>query len=541
MRNNAIPKPQCRNTGIGKLYIMTNIPQVMRQSAEAFAAYRNIRPAQRAQFLESIAAALEARREALTTITQKETHLPPARLNGELSRTTGQLRMFANLVKEGSWVMAVIDTADARRMPPKPDTRKMSVPLGPVVVFGASNFPYAFSTAGGDTASALAAGCSVVVRAHFAHPRTSALVFEAIQEAIKTCNMPEHTVQHVSEAGQEAIRTNMPEHTVQHVAEAGNETGKALVTHPLTAAVAFTGSMNGGMALMRYAQERAVPIPVFAEMGSINPVLLLPGKLKENTAALAQKMAASITLGMGQFCTQPGLMIGVKGPELEGFLEQLAAEIGAFSPHEMLHKGIAANYDSRIAALTGKKELHIVAGNTAAAVNDDPRVTPSSDKAQTPARNTATICTVNPPGFLNDVELREEIFGPYSLLVQCDNETEMEQVMNSLGGQLTATLMATEEDLQQHAGLLDRCLQTAGRVIVNEVPTGVEVCASMVHGGPFPAASDPRFTSVGASAIQRWVRPVCFQNFPEHLLPEALQNANPLHIRRMVNNEWTNT
>lgn len=450
--------------------------------------------------------------------------------------------------------MAVIDTADARRMPPKPDTRKMSVPLGPVVVFGASNFPYAFSTAGGDTASALAAGCSVVVRAHFAHPRTSALVFEAMQEAIKT--------------------SGMPEHTVQHVTETGNETGKALVTDELTAAVAFTGSMNGGTALMRYAQERAVPIPVFAEMGSINPVLLLPGKLKENDPALAQKLAASITLGMGQFCTQPGLMIGVKGPELDVFLQQLAAEIKAFSPHEMLHEGIAANYDARVAGLTGKRELRVAAFSAAAnydsrgeasagekgqgaassveaptgktkprpaaqsavAANHD-----SPGKTSTNKQHTAIITTVAARDFLKDAALREEIFGPYSLLVQCADTTEIEQVMDSLGGQLTATLMATEEDLAQHAGLLGRCLQIAGRVIVNEVPTGVEVCASMVHGGPFPAASDPRFTSVGASAIQRWARPVCFQNFPEHLLPEALQNANPLHIRRMVNNEWTNT
>lgn len=467
----------------------------MQQSAAAFAEYRNTGPAQRALLLETIAAALEARREALTTISHTETNLPLARLNGELSRTTGQLKMFANLVKEGSWVMAAIDTADAQRTPPKPDTRKMSVPLGPVAVFGASNFPYAFSTAGGDTASVLAAGCTAVVRAHFAHPRTSAMVFEAMQEAVKTCQLPEHTVQHVTEAG--------------------NAAGKALVLHPLTAAVAFTGSQKGGMALLRYAQERPDPIPVFAEMGSVNPVLLLPGKLAENAAALAQKMAASITLGMGQFCTNPGLMIGIAGTALDGFLRHLSEEIGRFVPHQMLHEGITANYDESVLLISSKPEARIV------------------------AHNTAMIATVTAEDFLRDVSLREEIFGPYSLLVQCRDEADMHKVMDSLGGQLTATLMVTDEDLQRHAGLIERCVRIAGRVIVNEVPTGVEVCSSMVHGGPFPATTDPRFTSVGASAIQRWARPVCFQNFPDQLLPEALQNANPLRIWRRVNNEWT--
>ncbi|MBO9153752.1 aldehyde dehydrogenase (NADP(+)) [Chitinophaga sp. GCM10012297] len=475
---------------------MTILSQIMQQSATAFAEYRKTGPAQRALFLETVAAALEARREALTTITHQETHLPLARLNGELSRTTGQLKLFANLVREGSWIMAAIDTADAQRTPPKPDTRKMSVPLGPVVVFGASNFPYAFSTAGGDTASVLAAGCTAVVRAHFAHPQTSALVFEAMQEAIRSCNLPEHTVQHVTEPG--------------------NETGKTLVMHPLTAAVAFTGSQKGGMALLGYARERPDPIPVFAEMGSVNPVLLLPGKLAEDAAALAKKMAASITLGMGQFCTNPGLMIGVAGEQLDEFQRHLAEEIGRFSPHRMLHEEITARYDESVSVITSKPEVRIVANNTAA------------------------FATITAAGFLRDVSLREEIFGPYSLLVQCRGEAEMLRVIDSLGGQLTTTLMATDEDLRQNAALIERCTRIAGRVIINEVPTGVEVCASMVHGGPFPATTDPRFTSVGASAVQRWVRPVCFQNFPGHLLPEALQNANPLGIWRTVNNEWTN-
>lgn len=474
-----------------------NIHQVLQRSGEAFAAYGKTSTAQRAIFLETIAAALEARREALTAITHEETNLPAARLNGELTRTTGQLKMFANLLREGSWVMAAIDTADAQRTPPKPDTRKMAVPLGPVVVFGASNFPYAFSTAGGDTASALAAGCTVVIRAHYAHPRTSALVFEAMQEAVKICGLPPHTIQHVTAPG--------------------NETGKELVTHPLTTAVGFTGSLSGGKALMQYAAERPVPVPVFAEMSSINPVLLLPGKLKENAAALASKMAASITLGMGQFCTNPGLMIGMAGAELDAFLEQLKTDIAQFSPQPMLHEGIRQHYETCATAIATKQQVRIVADQT------------------------AMIATISAQHFLDDPHFREEVFGPFSLLVQCHNKSEMQQVLGSVQGQLTATLMATEEDLREHADLLESCARIAGRVIINEVPTGVEVCASMVHGGPFPAASDPRFTSVGTSAIQRWVRPVCFQNFPDHLLPEALQNANPLRIWRTVNNEWTNT
>lgn len=469
----------------------------MQQSGEAFAAYGKASAAQRAVFLETIAAAIEARREALTTITHEETNLPAARLNGELTRTTGQLKMFAGLLREGSWVSAVIDTADAQRTPPKPDTRKMSVPLGPVVVFGASNFPYAFSTAGGDTASALAAGCTVVVRAHFGHPRTSALIFEAMQEAVKTCGLPPHTIQHVTTPG--------------------NETGKELVMHPLTAAVGFTGSLSGGTALMRYASERAAPVPVFAEMSSINPVLLLPGKLKEDAPGLARKLAASITLGMGQFCTNPGLIIAVEGEGLELFKDSLADEIRKFAPQPMLHEGITRNYETRTAAVA------------------------VLDAVRPVVENVAMIQTVEAKDFMEDTLLREEIFGPYSLIVQCHDAEEMQQVLNSVRGQLTATLMATGEDLHRHADLLENCTRIAGRVIINEVPTGVEVCAGMVHGGPFPATSDPRFTSVGTSAIQRWVRPVCYQNFPDQLLPEALQNANPLRIWRTVNNEWTNT
>ncbi len=469
----------------------------MQQSAGAFTAYSKTAPAQRAIFLETIAAAIEARREALTTITHEETNLPAARLNGELTRTTGQLKMFAGLLREGSWVSAVIDTADAERTPPKPDTRKMSVPLGPVVVFGASNFPYAFSTAGGDTASALAAGCTVVVRAHFAHPRTSALIFGAMQEAVDTCGLPPHTIQHVTTPG--------------------NEAGKELVMHPLTAAVGFTGSLSGGTALMRYASERAAPVPVFAEMSSINPVLLLPGKLKEDAPGLARKLAASITLGMGQFCTNPGLLIAMEGEELNLFKETLAEEIGKFAPQPMLHEGITRSYETRTAAVA------------------------ALDAVRSVAENVAMIQTVEAESFMKDALLHEEIFGPYSLIVQCRDAGEMQQVLNSVQGQLTATLMAAGEDLGRYPDLLASCTRIAGRVIINEVPTGVEVCAGMVHGGPFPATSDPRFTSVGTSAIQRWVRPVCFQNFPDHLLPEALQNANPLRIWRIVNNEWTNT
>lgn len=499
---------------------MSQIEEIMQHSQAAFAVYSKTTPAQRAQFLQSIAEQIEVKRELLVAKAHEETHLPLPRLNNEITRTTSQLKMFAAYITEGSWVAAAIDN-----LPSKPDTRKMLVPIGPVVVFGASNFPFAFSTAGGDTASALASGSTVVVKGHSAHAGTSLLVNEAIQEAIRL--------------------SGMPEHTLQHVLGPGNTIGKELVKHPHTTGVGFTGSFSGGTALLRYAAEREKPIPVFAEMSSINPVVLLPDTLTQDAETLAKKLAGSITLGMGQFCTNPGLLVGIKSPALEKFLSKLGEEVSQVTPQPMLHEGIYDNYTQGLKEMLSLKGINIVYKETSAkdAVSVDG---PASAKDTVSVKETASaptpaIASVSAADFLNIPHFREEVFGPFSLLVICADKTELTQVLQSIKGQLTATIMATDKDLADNRDIITLQTSLAGRVIINEVPTGVEVNSSMVHGGPFPATSDARFTSVGASAIQRWVRPVCFQGFPDALLPEELQNANPRGIWRTVNNEWKNS
>ncbi|UYQ94839.1 aldehyde dehydrogenase (NADP(+)) [Chitinophaga horti] len=482
----------------------TNVEEVMDNAAKAFDEYKRLSAARRADFLEAIAQELEAAKESLVAAAHAETNLPLPRLNGEVGRTTGQLRLFANLLREGSWVNAVIDTADPSRTPARPDLRKMSLPLGPVAVFSASNFPFAFSTAGGDTASALAAGCPVVVKGHSAHLQTSLLVFEAMQKAIKAAGVPEFTIQHITGPG--------------------NQVGKALVQHPAIAAVGFTGSFSGGTALVEYSSQRAVPVPVFAEMSSINPVVLFPDALKQQGAQLAQTYAGSITLGMGQFCTNPGLLLAVKSAELDQFVGLLAEDIAKVAPAKMLHSGICKSYHHGLEEVLSHKDVELV-----------------KQSAQAPADLEAypTLARVTGAAFLADAALREEVFGPFSLVVVCENKAELVQVLKSLKGQLTTTLMATPTDIQANRDILDLQATLAGRIILNAAPTGVEVCAAMVHGGPFPATTDARFTSVGSSAIQRWVRPVCFQGFTDDMLPEELQNANPLNIWRNVNNQLT--
>lgn len=478
---------------------------VMQQAQQAFEAYKKTDAHAKAVFLQQIGAAIEAAREELVATAHEETHLPLPRLNGEISRTTGQLQLFANLLQEGSWVEAAIDTADDTRTPARPDIRKMLVGMGPVVVFGASNFPFAFSTAGGDTASALAAGCSVVVKAHPAHEKTSQRVFEAIQQAIATCKLPQHLVQHVSDTG-----TNL---------------AKALVQQEYTTAVGFTGSFAGGKAIWRYANERERPIPVFAEMSSINPVVLFPNKLKQQPQQLAQQYAGSITLGMGQFCTNPGLLLAIKGEGLNEFLQTLSDEIKKIVPQPMLHEGIYKAWQRNVNTLLEQQEAELLvqSAQEAAAIAPLPVI------AKVPAQ-----------AFIANPVFREEVFGPFSLVVECASKAELIEVLAQVKGQLTTTLMATEEDLTAHQDILEAQQSLAGRIIINSVPTGVEVCAAMVHGGPYPATTDARFTSVGSSAIQRWVRPLCYQGFPDALLPDALKNANPLKIWRTVNNQLTN-
>jgi NADP-dependent aldehyde dehydrogenase len=479
------------------------IDQVMQQAAEAFGYYKLVSPLNKALFLESIADNMESLGDALIAKASAETNLPAARLTGERGRTTMQLRMFAQMLREGSWVEAAIDTAIPDKNPAKPDIRKMLYPLGPVVVFGASNFPFAYSTAGGDTSSALAAGCPVVVKAHQAHLQTSIMVAEAIQKAI--------------------VSTGMPANVFQHVTESSFEAGKSLVQHPATAAVGFTGSFSGGKALYDYAAERQNPIPVFSEMGSINPVLFLPDTLQHNAVQLAKQYAGSITLGMGQFCTNPGLLIAIEDEGLTQFLDTLAQEINAVQPAKMLHTGIQKAYFEKMQAALQEKGVKLLAQSA---------TTPGILEAL-PA-----VTVVEGAVFLQNPLLHEEVFGPYSLLVKCKDIHELEEVWKSLKGQLTTSLMGTDKDFSDYPALLEIAPSIAGRIVFNGVPTGVEVCPSMVHSGPFPACTDSRFTAVGIGSVKRWVRPVCFQNCPDHLLPDALKQANPLHIWRLVDNSF---
>ena len=458
--------------------------------------------AERARLLRAIADNLAANGEAIVARAQLETGLPLPRLQGELARTTGQLRLFAEVVEEGSWVDARIDEALPERKPlPRADVRSMLRPLGPVAVFGASNFPLAFSVPGCDTASALAAGNPVVVKAHPAHPGTSQLAAEAIQAAVSACGLP---------AGVFAI-----------LFDAGIEVGTALVQHPAIKAVAFTGSAAGGQALMRLANERAEPIPCFAEMGSTNPLFVLPDAMRERGAALAQGLQGSFTLGSGQFCTKPGLVfVPEQGSSV--FLDQLRAGVSTLGGHGMLTPGIAARYREDVQGRLASGEAEWIAGE-----QDAP--------AGAGAAASAAVFSVPLAAFLESRELEDEIFGPTTLLVHYGQSADLIEAAHRLHGHLTATLHATEADLSEAAELVRVLEGKVGRILFNGYPTGVEVCHAMVHGGPFPATSDGRSTSVGTRAMLRFARPVCYQDFPDAVLPMPLRRANPLRIQRMVN------
>jgi len=476
--------------------ILQKVNEAMNCAGAAAPVWSQTAPELRARFLETIAAEMEALASDLIQTAIQETNLDEARLNGERMRTTGQLRMYAAMLREGSWVEAAIDTA----LEARPDLRKMYTALGPVVVFGASNFPLAYSTAGGDTASALAAGCPVVVKAHPAHPRTSLLVAGAIDRAAAACNVPEGVFQHIEDEG--------------------FETGKALVVHPQTRAVGFTGSLSGGMALHGYAQQRPDPIPVFAEMGSVNPMLVLPEAVSKRGEAIAQACAGSITLGMGQFCTNPGLMLGIDCRGLRHFIEVLGQHITQSKSAPMLHPGIQQSYTEKLSKTLGSKGVFLAGQADAAA--------PS-----------AAVAWVSGDDFLQNPHLHEEVFGPFSLMVLCKDAAQLAQALDALGGQLTCSLWAEPEDLQAMPELLDITRRKAGRIVLNGVPTGVAVAPAMTHGGPFPASTDSRFTAVGIHAVRRWVRPVSFQNFTDDLLPDELKNNNVRGIWRLVNNAWT--
>ncbi|MCF0060094.1 aldehyde dehydrogenase (NADP(+)) [Dyadobacter chenwenxiniae] len=482
------------------------VHQTMTLASKAFAEYAKIPAIRRADFLIAITEEILAIGDILLERASLETGLPFARLQGERARTINQLTQFAELLCEGSWVDASIDTALPDRQPvPKPDIRKMLVPIGPVIIFGSSNFPFAYSVAGVDTGPALAAGNPVVVKAHAAHPGVSDLTAQAIVKA--------------------AQRTGMPDGVFSMLYDDGFEVGTALVKHPASKAVGFTGSMKGGMALFKMAQERDEPIAVFAEMGSVNPIVVLPEYLENNALELGKTLAGSVSLGAGQFCTNPGLVFVTKTQGLITFTDSYKNEILTTTSATMLTAGICKNYYKLRDHAFEQQDVNILAVSA--------QMSGEENQAQ------ASIATVSGKSFIANPKLHEEVFGPFSLLVICEDTNEMLEAIAHLKGQLTCSLMAEESEVNTNKDIVDKLSQISGRFILNGVPTGVEVCPSMHHGGPFPATADAKFTSVGRHSILRFVRPQSFQGWPDTLLPDELKNSNPLGIFRLVNNQFS--
>ncbi|SEL84357.1 aldehyde dehydrogenase (NADP(+)) [Parapedobacter koreensis] len=476
------------------------------ESAEvAFEHYRRYPASRRIDFLRQIAREIATIRLNLVEIAHQETHLPEGRLHGEIDRTINQINLFAEVLEEGSWVNAIIDTANPQRIPaPKPDIRQMQLPLGPVCVYGASNFPFAFSVAGGDTISALAAGCPVLYKVHEGHPQTSQLVSGCIERA--------------------ASQTDMPQGVFASLMVA-REIGLQVVTHPSIAAVAFTGSFSGGKALYDAAARRPVPIPVYAEMGSINPVFLLPDQLKHHAEATAIALAASNTLGAGQFCTNPGLMVMLQSPETEHFLSTYGSQLAEQTCHDMLTPGIYTAYSAGVERLKSINGIQVLGEGKTEGLPSDAAV--------------PVAFRVRGADFLRNDALREEYFGPASIHVIAEDTAQLLEIAKVLDGQLTSSVWCTDVDIDSF-GLLFQALEgKAGRLIINGAPTGVEVGHAMVHGGPFPATTDARSTSVGTQAIYRFTRPVSYQNYPDRLLPVELRDGNRLGIWRKLDGELT--
>ncbi|MEO6328028.1 MAG: aldehyde dehydrogenase (NADP(+)) [Ginsengibacter sp.] len=483
-----------------------NVDEAIQKAIVAFETYSHTSASEKVSFLEKIAEEIVSLGSMLIDVTKQETSLPQPRLEGELQRTLNQIKLFVNLLKDGSWVNAIIDTAQPERVPlPKADIRQMQVPLGIVAVFGASNFPYAFSVAGGDTVSAFAAGCPVVCKAHPAHPATSELVGDCIIRAAQATGMPEGIFSLLQGAGY-ALSNN-------------------IVKHPGISAVAFTGSFQGGNALYEVASKREIPIPVYAEMGSINPVFVLPGMLTQKRESIATALAASNMLSAGQFCTNPGVITSIKSKEADEFTDTFSASVGAANSDVMLTEKIYTSYSSGVERLKKINELSMVKQGL------------DSGKA-----NSAIPHVFETTGtfFEDHEELYEEIFGPASIHVKADNKDQVFSIAKKLPGQLTATVWATDEDIKEYAELFKILEKKVGRIILNGAPTGVEVTHAMVHGGPFPATTDSRSTSVGTNAIYRFTRALCFQNYPQTLLPQELQNGNKNKIWRRVNGSLTN-
>ena len=479
----------------------SEINEAVALASKAFKEFRTVSGTKKAAFLNAIADELLALDTILIDMYCAESGLPKGRAEGERGRTIFQLRSFAELVKDGSWVEATIDTGVPDRQPiPKPDLRKMMIPLGTVVVFGASNFPLAYSTAGGDTAAALAAGCPVIVKSHPMHAGTGELVASAIIKA--------------------AEKTNMPNGVFSNLNSSGIEVGVQLVQHPEVKAVGFTGSIGGGRALFDLASQRKEPIPVFAEMGSVNPVIILPEAAKNKPEELAKTYAGSITLGTGQFCTNPGLLLGIKDDNLSKFIQSLSDEIVKIEPSCMLHPTIIGAYEAKKQKALSQQGLTVTAEY-------------QTDVATNFARQ--TVVTVEGNTFLENPTLHQEVFGPFSMVVQCKDADELEKIICNLEGQLTGTIIADDEETKKYPQIIAALQNRVGRIIFNGVPTGVEVCPSMQHGGPYPASTDSRFTAVGIHSIKRWVRPFSYQSWPNNLLPDELKEENPLGISRVVN------
>lgn len=471
------------------------------QAAEAaFAEYNAMAPQRRAQFLDAIADQLDALDDTFVATVCRETALPAGRIQGERARTSNQMRLFATVLRRGDYLGARIDRAQPQRQPmPRPDLRQYRTGVGPVAVFGASNFPLAFSTAGGDTAAALAAGCPVVVKAHSGHMATAERVAEAIERAV--------------------VATGMPAGVFNMIYGAG--VGEALVRHPAIQAVGFTGSLKGGRALCELAAARPQPIPVFAEMSSINPVLVLPAALQARGEQVARELAGSVVLGCGQFCTNPGLVIGIAGEAFSNFLAALGAQLADQPGQTMLNAGTLRSYAQGVQRLHQHPGVRHLAGADQA-----------GDQAQAQLFQADVSLLLD-----GDALLQEEVFGPATVAVAVADEAELRRALQALHGQLTATLIAEPQDLQRFAALVPLLQRKAGRLLVNGYSTGVEVCDAMVHGGPYPATSDARGTSVGTLAIDRFLRPVCYQDYPDALLPDALKNANPLGLQRLVDGQ----
>ncbi len=481
------------------------INEAVEKAEKAFEVYRKLSPERKAEFLEAIAEEIMNLGDDLINRCMQETALSYDRLTGERTRTVNQLKLFAEVVREGSWVEARIDNAIPDRQPlPKKDIRQMQIPVGPVAVFGAGNFPLAFTVAGGDTASALAAGCPVVYKAHPGHPGTTEMLGYAMMEAIWKSEMPEGVF------------------SLLHGVSSG--VGMSLVNHPLIKAVGFTGSYRGGKALFDAAVRRPEPVPVYAEMGSTNPVFILPGAVDNKTMEIADGLVTSFTLGVGQFCTNPGVVILSKSRKSDEFIDYLKEKIREQSPGVMLSERMKSNFEEGISQLKTKSEIELISeGGESSGV----------------CEATTYLLKTTAGQFLNDDSLELEVFGPSTLIIQAEGKPDLLSIAKRLHGHLTATIHCNDDDeLKQYSDLADILRQKAGRLIINDFPTGVEVCHSMFHGGPFPATTDARFTSVGAAAIKRWVRPVSFQNYPGHLLPDELRDSNPLDIWRLVDGEW---